>query len=288
MRPANQVYFNPFRFDLKGESVLVFIHKSMKLISLNTAGAAQGELFFDFIKAHSENTDVFCLQEVFSSSSQAPEKQGQYLLKQFHKISEILPNFTPFFDAKSRDLTDEGPTPVEWGVLLGSCMFVKKSLKVELQENYPIVDATQAGSPLVEGWVRAQHIKLKVQNRLLNIINFHGVSRPGTKLDTPARLLQSQKLLELIKNFGRPMVLCGDFNLYPNTQSIKILEEHLVNLIDKYKITNTRNEISWANYPDKQHFADYAFVSNNIKVKNFEVPYNLVSDHLPMILEFEL
>ena len=37
----------------------------------------------------------------------------------------------------------------------------------------------------------------------------------------------------------------------------------------------------------KQHFADYVFVSKDVKVKKFEVPYLEISDHLPLILDFE-
>ena len=96
---------------------------------------------------------------------------------------------------------------------------------------------------------------------------------------------------ENYKNYERDKsakILCGDFNLMPETESIKMLGEAMRDLIKDYKITNTRNEISWKTYNNKQYFADFTFVSKDINVLNFEVPYNEVSDHLPMILEFEL
>ena len=108
------------------------------------------------------------------------------------------------------------------------------------------------------------------------------------KLDSPARLAQSKNLLASIETLPKaPTLLCGDFNLMPQTQSIGLLETNMKNLIKDFKIENTRNKISWDKYPDKQHFADFVFVTPEVKVKSFEVPYNEISDHLPMILEFK-
>jgi endonuclease/exonuclease/phosphatase family metal-dependent hydrolase len=74
----------------------------------------------------------------------------------------------------------------------------------------------------------------------------------------------------------------------PETESIKMLDNLGTNLIKEFKINNTRNEISWKKYHNRQSFADYIFVSPDIRVNKFEVPYNLVSDHLPLVLEFGL
>ena len=89
-------------------------------------------------------------------------------------------------------------------------------------------------------------------------------------------------------------IIGGDFNLNPDTKSVKIFEEvGYKNLIMDFGIKNTRNEISWKQFQNKpgfvkQYFADYVFVSKDVKVRKFEVPYNEISDHLPQILEFEV
>lgn len=74
----------------------------------------------------------------------------------------------------------------------------------------------------------------------------------------------------------------GDFNLDPDTKSLKILERNLKNLIKEYKISTTRSSL----YARQHKFADYVLVSPGIKVINFQVPDIAISDHLPMILEF--
>ncbi|MCL5784026.1 MAG: endonuclease/exonuclease/phosphatase family protein, partial [Patescibacteria group bacterium] len=119
-----------------------------------------------------------------------------------------------------------------------------------------------------------------------NLFHFrHGIwlPPPNSKSDTESRINQSQKINQFLKKLPREKILCGDFNLALNTQSVKILEEDMVNLIKKYQITATRNKF----FPGEEKFADYTFVSNGINVKNFQVPDIEVSDHLPMILEFE-
>ena len=79
----------------------------------------------------------------------------------------------------------------------------------------------------------------------------------------------------------------GDFNLFPNTESISLFKPELTSLIDQYNINSTRpatNELS-----DKQrNVVDYIFVSRGVKVNNFEVIQSDVSDHLPLVLDFEI
>jgi len=119
------------------------------------------------------------------------------------------------------------------------------------------------------------------------ICNIHGAAFPADKQDTEARIAQSREILEFLKNKLGKHIIMGDFNLFPNTKSVKIFEEcGYKNLIREYNIDTTRNEIAWARYPDNKHlFADYTFVGPDIEVKDFQVPKNEVPDHLPMILE---
>ena len=134
-----------------------------------------------------------------------------------------------------------------------------------------------------------QHVVIQTPAGDLNIFNYHGIAKPGDKLDTAERLEQSEKILKIWHNTGGHKILCGDFNLMPETQSVKILERSARNLIKEFNIDNTRNALSWNKFGhSKQHFADYVFVSPEIKVKSFEVPYMEVSDHLPMELVFRL
>ena len=121
----------------------------------------------------------------------------------------------------------------------------------------------------------------------ISVSNFHGIPFPGNKLDTDKRLTEVKRTKEIIFSKGESQILVGDFNLLPETQSIKIFEEDMRNLIKEFNIQITRSTLSpFYGRPDFQKFADYTFVSPDVRVKNFTVPDVEVSDHLPMILEF--
>ncbi len=94
--------------------------------------------------------------------------------------------------------------------------------------------------------------------------------------------IASEKISEFIKGIQGEIVFCGDFNLLPDTQSIKIIEETgLRNLIAEYGITSTRTAL----YTKPEKFADYMFVSKGLDVRGFTILEDVVSDHAPLCLE---
>lgn len=83
------------------------------------------------------------------------------------------------------------------------------------------------------------------------------------------------------------VIHCGDFNLFPDTPSMKVFEKSLTSLVDVYKISSTRpssNEMR--DHP--RNVVDYIWVSKGVKALDFQVIDSLVSDHLPLILDFNL
>ncbi len=107
------------------------------------------------------------------------------------------------------------------------------------------------------------------------------------KLDSEGRLRQTRQILEWLETQDVPAVVCGDFNLQPETKSVQdFTTAGYQNLIKNYAIATTRNRLAWEKWPDnKQPFADYTFVSPNLTVTGFSVPDMEVSDHLPMIID---
>lgn len=126
-----------------------------------------------------------------------------------------------------------------------------------------------------------QYIKLNINDKYISILNFHGLWTGKGKDDTEDRINQSQNIIDFIKTLNGEVVLCGDFNLLPETKSIKIIENSgLRNLIKEYSIQSTRT--SYYTKPIK--FADYTFVSKGVEVKSFEIMPDEVSDHSAMKL----
>jgi len=268
----------------------------MKIVSLNTYHGILFEPLMEFVARHAPSTDVFCFQEVLSSNPPArrlSRKESRPDLLQ--QLTALLPDydwhFAPIQDDLGRQSGDEG----HWQY--GLAMFVKKSLDVAGAgdffichgfNTYDHVDFMTIGS-------NAQYVQLRLNDSLLTVCNLHGASVPGDKLDTSDRLAQSEKLLEFFSRQER-VVATGDFNLLPQTESIRMIERAgFRNLIAEYGIKTTRGTMMRKLHPEYelgefgfQEFADYAFVSPKIRVSNFEVPDEPISDHLPLILEIEI
>jgi endonuclease/exonuclease/phosphatase family metal-dependent hydrolase len=119
------------------------------------------------------------------------------------------------------------------------------------------------------------------------LCNVHGLPAPGSKLDSPERLRQSKKIIDYLADKPGAKIVMGDFNLMPQTESVRMFESTgYSNLIKDFSIRSTRNHYAWDRFPDsKQLFADYTFVSPEVRVKNFSVLNDNVSDHLAMQLE---
>lgn len=238
----------------------------MRIIFLNSWFGTLNAPYMDFIKNEAPKTDIFCFMEV------SP--------KLYYDLSVILKDF--------RGVYDEGLFLMEIGAICGQAVFINK--KIKLLSNGKVSIYRQLKDDI--GFL--QYLELQSANGRLWLGSVHGKTRPGDKNDTPVRLKQSERIINFMKDKVGPKIIGGDFNLNPDTESIKMFEEAgYKNLIKDFKIENTRNEISWREFKEikdfqKQHFADFTFVSKDVRVINFEVPYNEVSDHLPQILDFDI
>ncbi|OGZ02091.1 MAG: hypothetical protein A2946_02870 [Candidatus Liptonbacteria bacterium RIFCSPLOWO2_01_FULL_53_13] len=283
----------------------------MKLISLNIWGGTIYEPLMAFLREHAPTTDVFCFQEVFDS----PEREindGAHL-NIFEELRAALPDFSGFFEPAQKGLGYEGA--ISSSVALGQALFVKQTLRVITHGVLPLFGETNgmtaeeiAAADYSKFPTNLIHARIASKDRVFTLGALHGISQPGEKLDNEPRLEQSRRIVDFISRTEGPHIICGDFNLMPDTESIAMIERAdakagqagppsqelrragMRNLIKDFHIKATRNAIShekWAGYP-LQYFADYTFVSPEISVKNFTVPDVPASDHMPMILEFEI
>ena len=229
----------------------------MRLISLNLWYGEKPDAIIEYIAERTEQTDILCFQETQGTEAVLNDS----ISADDFSFEEMRKNASE--DYSLRTYARNGLEITSTTELLGDFFETGSALAVELMINR---------EPFV-------------------VVNIHGAPQPGNKLDTPARIKQSESIIEFLKNKGDvPKIVCGDFNLMPSTESVEIFEKFgYRNLIKDHRIPTTRNELAWAKYPDnKQLFADYTFVSEDVKVNQFVVPNILISDHLPMILDFDL
>ena len=117
---------------------------------------------------------------------------------------------------------------------------------------------------------------------MYSILNVHGLWSGKGKKDSPERLLQSQRIRHFMDSINTPKILCGDFNLRPDTESMAIIEKGMNNLITSNDIRSTRTRF----YTKQEQFADYILTSPEIIVNEFTVLKDEVSDHAPLLIDF--
>lgn len=126
---------------------------------------------------------------------------------------------------------------------------------------------------------------LNIEGMKLQIINVHGIWNKD-KIGDKRTINQSEKIIKYIRN-DIPSIVTGDFNLIPDTESITKIGIKMINLIEKYNIQSTRPTFN--DSLDKGNIVcDYIFVNEKVKVNNFKVINSNVSDHLPLILDFDI
>jgi endonuclease/exonuclease/phosphatase family metal-dependent hydrolase len=257
----------------------------MKITSLNIWGGKMYEPLMEFIKSVAADTDIFCFQEVFQSESDIISNGLRMDI--FGNLAKELSAFDGYFTSiwENHDFSKR----TEFAVKGGDAIFVRNSISIKSHGSF-FVYGTYNDVVIRDGKidfpVTVQYIRFEHNSQPLVVAHLHGIVHPGTKLDSPARLEQSRNIIDFLSKEPGEKILCGDFNLMPETESIKMIEKSgLRNLIKDFQISTTRGSLGVAKYPDSpQYFADYSFVSSGIKVKNFIVPDLPISDHLPMIL----
>lgn len=252
----------------------------MKLVSLNIWGGIVFEPLLEFIDRHSSDTDIFCFQEVLFSEETKTLPDTKAHLNIFVELKKKLSDFSVFTrPTESKYFQFELLGEAE----MGEAIFVRKSLSVKESGGFLTYSGEVEGMTL--GAKATGNFQwVKIDNLVIGSI--HGIWQRDTgKNDTPARIAQSQSLVDFSTKINGMKIFCGDFNLDLNTKSISMLEAGMRNLIKENKVLSTRSSL-YSKGDSK--FADYVFVSPGIIVNDFRVLEDVVSDHLPLQLDFSL
>ncbi|MEO6110025.1 MAG: endonuclease/exonuclease/phosphatase family protein [Candidatus Saccharimonadales bacterium] len=228
----------------------------MKIVFLNVWGDSMQEGLLPYLEEQARDTDIFCFQEATDEMK--------------HHCADVLSGYKEVCDYKY--LSDKDNFP--------QSMFIKKDIDV-------LTSGTLMASEMDRGL--AIYAKVKINGVPTYVCNVHGTAHPKNKLDSPVRLEQSSEIINFFKDKKEPVVIGGDFNIFPETESIEVFALHgYRNLIKDFAIETTRNRLAWDRFPVKMLYSDYVFINDKIKCQSFIVPQNEISDHLPMLLEIEV
>lgn len=244
----------------------------MKLMTLNIWGGRLRDPLLEFISEY-RDTEFFCFQEVYHNALQGISEENRRCkvsLKIFSELQAALPEHKAFF------------RPTVKGIY-GIGMFVKNNVEILREGDVCIHHNPEYCGEGPTHSRNMQWAECSLENKTYAILNVHGLWNGKGKTDTKERINQSKSISDFMSSLHMPIILCGDFNLRPDTESVKIISRNMTNLVDQYGITGTRTRF----YSKEEKFADYIFASPNIAVNAFEVLREEVSDHSPLLLDFE-
>ncbi|MGR4841552.1 endonuclease/exonuclease/phosphatase family protein [Rhizobium sp. LARHSG275] len=266
---------------------------TLRIISLNAWGGRLHEALIGYIRQ--ADPDVLCLQEVL----RAPGTGGGWSIYRdaglelpqranlFTEISTALPCHDGFFCPTSRGELFDGDTAIV--AEFGLATFVRKTHSVIAQGLDFVLGGFSAN-----GWGEhprprnAHCIRLFSPEHAstVTVAHMHGLRDPAGKGDTAAREEQAEALVRLIERVwpgDEGLVLCGDFNVLPDSATFAILATlGLSDLVTGNGLVDTRTSY----YLKEGRFADYMLVTPGVKVAKFEVvEAPEVSDHRALLLD---
>ncbi len=265
---------------------------TLQVMCLNGWG---GKLYDELLPyLASAHPDVLCLQEVvhtpLSKKTWLTYRDGDHILPQranfFNDVCKTLPDHVAIFCPAAQGVLWDVDTaiPSQWGL----ATFIHKS--------FPIIGQVQSFvhksySPSGYGdhpRSRSAHgVRLYDYQKdcSVSITHMHGLRDLAGKSDTLERAVQAQRLLDIsrqIASLDDLSVICGDFNVEPDSETLKILARAgFTELVSSHGYNGTRT--SYYQKPGK--FADYMLINREAEVQEFQVVCDPeVSDHCPLVL----
>jgi endonuclease/exonuclease/phosphatase family metal-dependent hydrolase len=239
----------------------------VKLVQLNAWGGRLETQIEDFLK--SIDPDILCLQESISLSAKG---SGLFITTERIQDEFNLPfaALGPVFSFNYMHST------AKFGNGVLSRLPITESTVVftsgERVDNFMWDDEIANMRNFV-------HAVVDIDGRLCHVITHHGYWIREHKNGNEETLKQMSQLASYIKKLSGPVILTGDFNLQPDSPSLKPLNELLINLSVKNKLATTRTALTY-----KTEVCDYIFVNKAVQVRDFYAHDKIISDHKALIL----
>lgn len=244
----------------------------MKLVQLNTWSC---KLSTEIIRLfEQEQPDIACLQEVV---------QTEFGGKILETIDEITDKYS-FSDYHYTPLVEFAfmHRRASRGNMIASKLPMAHKTELwthgQYTENFDYIDS--GGYNVARN---IAHVAITNQAIPVHVLTLHGYHLPNHKNGNEDTLRACKQLLDYAQQLDGAVIVAGDFNLAPQSESIQLLETAFRNLSTEYNLKTTRNH-----FTDKTEVCDYIFVNNKVTVDNFYMSDIIASDHNALVLEFQV
>lgn len=251
----------------------------MKLVNLNIW---QGRIIRHIVPfLQEERPDFVCLQEMLSANGPIPIT-GWDCFSAYETLQEKLPElkywfFAPLFsyDVRGRKVTA--------GNAIGS--------------RYPIDNKRIAftngeyadGRDPIPNTRNFQTCQITLTGgKQLSLVNHHAYWADADPAGSPESVVRMRKVKQATDKLPKPLIVCGDMNVTPESETMQVFAGSLRNLTDEYKLPTTLTPLGAALNRNNMVACDHILVSDDVIVQDFTASEKLVSDHKALILEFKV
>lgn len=244
----------------------------MKLIQLNTWSCKLPSEIISLFKE--EVPDIVCMQEVVSA------KFNGKIVGTIEEIAEAYPfaahYYTPLVEMAFMHHR------LQRGNMISSQFPISSTTELWTHGQY-IEDFDYLDSGGYNAARNIAHAIIETPQGEVHTLTLHGYHLSEHKNGDEQTLHACRRLVEYANALDGPVIITGDFNLAPTSDSIKYVEASFRNLSTEYGLTTTRNHLT-----HKTEVCDYIFVNDKVTVTDFRASDRVVSDHAALILNFDL
>lgn len=240
----------------------------MKILQLNIWGGKLGTQVTELLNR--EQADIVCLQEAVRF-----EGGRSFLFSDLASIQKDTAYTCCYFNPHLSYKLMNRTASMGLAILAKKPVITEDSffIKNEHIDNFDTLESDYNVQSL-------QRVTIEQNGEPLHIVNYHGYHVREHKEGDGETFRQCHIIAEYVKKLTGSVVVCGDFNLTPSSESLKVLNEALVNHTKINDMNTTRSYLT-----KKAEACDYIFTSKDMDIKHFAVLDDIVSDHKALTVE---
>lgn len=242
----------------------------MKLVQANIWGGRLERSIPAFLQK--EAADIACFQEVLSSPGDAALAIPVEKIAETTELRHVF--HSPVFSFGLMNRTVGFGNAILSKLPLTDTKTIFTNLEYKSDFDYDVDDYNIRN---------LQHATIAVESKNLHLLNHHGHHIPSHKNGDAETLRQMQQIVDYVHTLEGPVILCGDFNLAPHSESLELLNSLLTNLSVSHHLKTTRTQ-----FTHKTEVCDYIFVNNQVHVQSFHASDDVISDHKALVLDFDV